>query len=656
MPSYQYHFVVLAKELSRYGFVKSLDSVDVPYDGESEYDDTEDALHYRVVQLDVDQHFPLSDNPLTWSSIAYLLWDEVDPQQSRMTPEQKQALVDWLHWGGQLIISGPDSLDLLKGSFLEPYLPATNGGTRTITADDLRLFNSTWTISTPLVPGKPLEPTSPWSGIKLQPTAADATGDDQSPSLWDSTGGLLAERHVGRGRIVVSAMQLSERDLINWRSGFESLFNAAVLRRPARVYREGQFGDVTLAWDARIDPTLADRRLDARLTTNLRYFARDAGVITAYQFVDVNDTSGFGDQPQSIREYRPSEHVGGIGAWNDFSPVASAARDSLREAAGVEVPGAGFVVVCLAAYLIALVPLNWLVFHTLGRVEWAWIAAPIIAVAGTWGVINQAQLDIGFVRSQTEIGVLELHADYPRALLTRFTALYTSLSTTYDLEFSAMTTLAAPFPRALDDPIYTSQQRTPVDFERNDTVRLAGLPIASNSTGMVHSEQMLPLEGAIRLGKSKALGQDQIENRSQFTLRSAAILHKTSKGLLKGMWIGELAPGRSVSLQLPTLSLEENEVAFTQDRANEGLLHPNRLNLEPMFALALEPTWIDTGETRLVARVEEVLPGQTISPSSTQVRGAAIVVAHLDYGEFPTPQPDRNTKQDVKSGKDLGED
>ncbi len=46
--------------------------------------------------------------------------------------------MDWLHWGGQLMVNGPDSLDLLKGSFLEPYLPATSGGSRKISAGDLR--------------------------------------------------------------------------------------------------------------------------------------------------------------------------------------------------------------------------------------------------------------------------------------------------------------------------------------------------------------------------------------------------------------------------------------------------------------------------------------------------------------------------------------
>ena len=44
----------------------------------------------------------------------------------------------------------------------------------------------------------------------------------------------------------------------------------------------------------------------------------------------------------------------------------------------------------------------------------------------------------------TEIAVVELHTGYPRAHVTRYTALYTSLSTTYDLEFGSLTAVAAP--------------------------------------------------------------------------------------------------------------------------------------------------------------------------------------------------------------------
>jgi hypothetical protein len=652
MPSYQYHFVVLAKEPSRYSFIKSLDSVHVPFDGESDADDTQDPIMYSVVQLAAGPTVALSDNPLTWTSIAYVLWDEVDPGDP-VTPEQERALVDWIHWGGQLIINGPDSLDLLKGSFLEAYLPATSSGPRKIAADDPAIaeLNKNWMISTPKAPGEPLKPKAAWSGIGLKLT--------EGGLFVSQTGELLAERQVGRGRIIVSAVQLSERDLINWRSGFDSLFNACLLRRPPRKYQQGFFGDVTLAW---ADDKLKERRLDAALNTNIRYLARDLGVDTTYRFQDVDDDAvtfqqyNRRGQPTQMQEYRPPEHAGGIGAWNDFSATADAARTALREAAGVEVPGSDFVVLWLAAYLIALVPLNWLVFHTVGRVEWAWIAAPVIAIIGTWVIVERAQLDIGFVRAQTEIGILEQQPDHPRSHLSRYTALYTSLSTTYDFQSPNFTTLIAPFPSDANFTLLTGEGLTAVNFQRYDDVRLVGVPISSNSTGMVHTEQMHMLDGAIRLGKSAALNNLQVENRSKMLLNSVCIVRKPTAAEVKknpheleGRWIGALMPGQSAPMtdRLPTMTGKKKD--FAAERLAEGKTTSiPRLNLEPMFQLALDPKFMEEGETRLVARVDEVLPGETITPAASQVRGATLVVAHLKYADLPPPEKDKNTRRDIK--------
>jgi hypothetical protein len=653
MPSYQYRFVVLAKEPSRYSFIKFLDSVQVPFDGESENDDTADPLVYRVVQLPTNSSVGLPDNPLTWTSTAYLLWDDVDPGDP-FSPDQKKALIDWIEWGGQLIVSGPSSLDLLKGSFLEPYLPATNGGARKIGADDPAIaeLNQKWLVSTNTVPGDPLKVTAPWSGVKLN-LAPGA-------SFLPGTGELFAERQIGRGRIVISAVQLSERDLINWRSGFQSLFNACLLRRPPRRYQKGFFGDVTLLW---ADEKNKERRLDSALNTNVRFFARDLGIDTSYHHEDVNDGSSFtvgpNGQPAKVREYRPPVNPGGLGAWSDFSATAEAARSALHEAAGVEVPGAGFVVSCLIAYLVMLVPINWLVFRTLGHVEWAWIAAPVIAIVGTWVIVQRARLDIGFVRAHTEIAILEQQPEHPRAHLSRFTALYASLSSTYNFEFPNLTTLIAPFPADAQFKMLIGDSLIGVNFQRYDDVRLVGLPISSNSTGMVHSEQMETLDGPIRIGKSAALGGGQIENHTKLDLRSVCVIRKPTAAevkrndrTLEGRWVGELSAGQSAPFSGLTM-LPDKKVTFGEERTSEAnYISTRRLNLETLFKLALDPKFMEEGETRLVGRCDEVQPGENITPQASQVRGATLVVAHLAYSAPPPPEKDANTRRDFKADSD----
>jgi hypothetical protein len=220
-----------------------------------------------------------------------------------------------------------------------------------------------------------------------------------------------------------------------------------------------------------------------------------------------------------------------------------------------------------------------------------------------------------------------------------------------------MTTLAAPFPTKADYQLISGQGLSTVNFQRYDDVRLAGLPISSNSTGMVHSEQMLTLDGAIRLGKSAARGTNQIENRSKLELNGACVVRRplpeervAPDVKLYGKWIGQMLPGQSAAFSLQPIRLGKGQVPFKQERVDaQKLERSDKLNLEPMFRLALDPQHMEPGEVRLVARVDEVLPGETITPSASQVRGATLIVAHLEYAPLPPPAKDRNTKRDVKA-------
>ena len=314
-----------------------------------------------------------------------------------------------------------------------------------------------------------------------------------------------------------------------------------------------------------------------------------------YRYVDVDGQGGIPDQPP-VREARPPEQLGGIGAWNDFSATAGAAREALVEAAGVEVPDREFVVICLTLYLVAvMVPLNWIVFNALGRVEWAWIAAPVIALVGTWLIVDRARLDIGFARAQTEISVLELQPNYDRGHLARYTALYTSLSTTYDLAFENSTTVAAPFSTSPQRRGTAGTANGVCTYERFENVKLSNVFVPSNTTNMVHSEEMFPLDGAIRLGQSQSQGRLQIENRTKLRLRSVALVERTSrkeeesgrKPGLRGLWIGDLGPreSRPVIFSLPVAADAEAAPFAAERAAEERLQNKARLNLEPLFQL-----------------------------------------------------------------------
>ncbi len=627
MPPYQYYFLVVCNEPERYAYLNVLDSIRAP--AQDLYPEST-IIYYQIVRPEVQQRFPLPSHSLVWSPIAYMLWDDVQP--TVLTDPQQVALVDWLHWGGQLLISGPDSLESLNGSFLQPYLPASSTGARTYSANDLRDLTATWSQNHDGERGD-VRVSSAWSGIGLQLTGGGA---------WvGRTGKLLAERRVGRGRIVVSAVQLAERDLINW-SGYDAFFNACLLRRPARRYMtKPNEGQLLLTW-----ARAPQARFDSRRVTQLRYFSRDAG-----RPGDGNPREARETQSLVGRRDAPADNsatdwtaLGGMASWNPFSDVANAARQALRNAAGIVIPRRDFVWRVLLVYLIVLVPVNWALFRGLKRVEWAWIAAPVIAVGFALAVIRLAQLDIGFARSQIEIAVLEAHAGYPRAHITRYNALYSALTTDYEVQCDDLSAVARPLP--IDDrmSLLRGQRRLTVTYRRHKDVRLSDLRVDSNTTGMVHSEQMLDLKGAITM-RTDAAGQ-RLLNGTFLRFEEAFVLARRPVENRKPKWslcrLDSLSPGASVPLvfepasELAILGLRFADPSTASDAAP--------LRLDGLLQIAARARESEVGQEWFIGRSETPLPGLRIEPQASQVRSTTFAVVHLEASLLRQPRPDWNSR------------
>ena len=99
-----------------------------PQSAERDGGDIEKLRYYRLV-LPMEPDKPaLSSHPLTWTTISHAIWDGYAPDD--LSVSQQQAMLDWLHWGGQLIVSGGagQSFSVLRESFLGPYLPGDATG------------------------------------------------------------------------------------------------------------------------------------------------------------------------------------------------------------------------------------------------------------------------------------------------------------------------------------------------------------------------------------------------------------------------------------------------------------------------------------------------------------------------------------------------
>jgi hypothetical protein len=697
MASHQYDLVVLARRADSYAFWKRLDSIDAPWDN---FAMNPAGPYYRVLLPKVTEKMPLPlpSQPLYWTTIAYVVWDDVPPDS--LSLDQQRALVDWLHWGGQIIISGPGTLDELRGSFLGNYLPADAGSSVKLTNPSFDELNARFTLTEKRGGRQSRHPLTVVDGAAVEGIELRKHTD---ADFVPHTGELLVERRVGRGRIVVTAFPLTDRRVINWRN-FDNFVNACLLRRPPRVFTQSptELG-VRVSWAGRYN---AEKwRNDARLVTNLRYFSRDSGKLSRRQSpsspsattttgseqadqVDAEITGGdtpdvdpfsvadasdeasppveTPSQPAEVSwdfEADPLFDNGfeqspqsGVAGWYDFSGTPTEVRQTLKQAAGITVPKAGFVIRVLGIYLLVLVPVNWTIFRIIGRVEWAWLAAPIIAVGGAVAVVYLAQLDIGFVRSRTEIAVLEVQGDYPRGHLTRFTALYTSLSTSYDLQFDEPSALAQPFAANRDYQRLIGQRASEVVFARDQKVSLRDFPVKSNSTGMLHSEQMFDLGGAVSLVQGEGGGWE-IVNETNLTLQGAGIIRRMAVGSpdsIEVAWVGQLDPGARRLVRFETAT-DTTTLLPQWDESPETMVgqQAGDLSLRRLLDLAQDPRRVDVGDTRLVAWTDAPFEGLDIRPRARQAVHRTLVIAHLRYGPLPDPRPDENTFREVATDDEL---
>ncbi len=350
------------------------------------------------------------------------------------------------------------------------------------------------------------------------------------------------------------------------------------------------------------------------------------GILRPPQTIDESDASY--TQDVTVIDQRTAA------GWSDNNPLAISARDALGEASGIKIPEVGFVAVMLAVYLGVLVVGNYAVFRVLGRVEWAWAAAPVIALAGSLAVIKLAQLDIGFARSQTEVAVLECYPNHARGHLTRYTGLYSSLSSTYELTYSTRAAAAIPFPSQQNSKARTLIGRVALTQDDQET-KLAGFQVLSNSSSMIHSEQMFELGGPLTYAPKGQSGAG-VGNRTKYDLDDAVLFRKTAQGTLQWCWLGNLRQSSgsdgvwqsSADGKLDALFKEHwqkyNTAAVTDQSPSQV-----PIPLKKMLTTLAAKNTLHAGEIRMIALIPKQLDGLTVSPAAAQSdRSMTIVVLH----------------------------
>lgn len=732
MEDYQFHVVLLSSRSDSFKFLSFMDWVRLPSDPATR---GEEPTFYSVVPTTKGKPIPLPSQSLNWTTIAYLIWDDLDPED--LSQQQKQALVDWLHFGGQIIFSGPDCLDRLQTSFLADYLPGQFEESITLNKSDLEELNKNWSISSDSNEADKLKLSitekSPLPAIRFKPHV-DA-------SFIEGSSGLALERRIGRGRVVATAFSLSNRQIKAWRS-LSSFIHNALLRKPNRKFAR------SASFDAPTFRYTNDRTsiYDPLTGSTLRYVSRDLALnelsakevhyektVGGYENLNLADQAqynGIGvagtrgeymlNRTGLARNKDDYLHYGGfqsyrqsgVAGWNDNSGIASAARETLKKAARITPPSASFVMKMLGLYLLVLVPINWLLFRVIGKVEWAWIAAPIIALVGAFMVVKYASLDIGFVRSVTHVGVLELQGDFDRGHMTDYSALYTSLSTRYNIELDNLSSQSLPFANVMTEEFKATEEKRKVELNRTTSADLRNFLIRSNSTGLLHTESILDVGGSFRLTGDESLYE--VENGTQINVSDAGVLRRDAEGQLLFAWIGELGAGENAKLEFRNIegpassgwnkveslvgnakvadaiwesqNLESDEAIELESLGGTAELAAgwdelsqilkDKMNAQqankvsrPMLASAISEIGganvslsgvfqsvtsrleVGPGEVRLIGRSDQKLDNSKINPAATQSSHNMLVLVHLRHANLPVCKADENAISDIVRGR-----
>ncbi|MGC9329199.1 MAG: DUF4350 domain-containing protein, partial [Candidatus Hinthialibacter sp.] len=107
----------------------------------------------------------------------------------------------------------------------------------------------------------------------------------------------------------------------------------------------------------------------------------------------------------------------------------------LRVIIQAELPGAWFIALYLGCYILLVVPINYIVFRMLGRLEWAWFTVPIWAVIFAYGAYY-----IGALRQQGQVAVnqitiVEARPSAIAAQATTYNSIYSPVRNWYSILF-----------------------------------------------------------------------------------------------------------------------------------------------------------------------------------------------------------------------------
>lgn len=602
---YQYDTLVLSRNPSRHIFWRGLDCIVWPlYEREMKFKVTP----HRIIEIPEEQMAESIPNQLmTMTSISHMVINDVS--LNILPQDQLDAILDWLHFGGTIIINGPEAIAGIESSVLKEYAPLQKTTSSELSEKLINQLNDSETWNLRFARSDLRVPIKPGEAIPI------LDGQLGTDSTWiPSLEGLVAERLVGQGRIVMTSFPMNHSAFVNWPS-YSALIHNAILRKPSRYVK---FGDeLKLLYHGNNE----GHEDHLGFNTRLRLWARDLDSSTQKKSQTIEPK---GDSAEKTTSY---------GAWNDASIVSESANNYLKKLSGISVPSLSTILKCLLAYLTVLVPINWLFFRLIRRLELAWVAAPLIALVGVFAIAKAVQLDVGFSRSQTTVRLVELHNQYPRGLLSSYHALYTSLTTNYKVVYPEGQGVVSPMPKHLQRVSNSRGGLLSYRIADQNGSGFQSFPVLSNTTGLVQSEEVVSLAGAVTWQVDESARTFQVTNQSGAGLRDVVLIGFDGSGEFLRADVGSIEAGGQATGQV--LSPGNSEVfswKVTANSEDQTLGKADDLSLGEMLQKILSDYPLARGEWIAVGWTDAELSKLEISPTTAQTRSSTLLLMHAKPG------------------------
>lgn len=217
-----------------------------------------------------------------------------------------------------------------------------------------------------------------------------------------------------------------------------------------------------------------------------------------------------------------------------FSPSSLDQLDApitsfLRWLVQAELPSTAFVAMYLGLYIIILVPVNYLVFRSIKRLEWAWFTIPVWALVFAYGAYYIGSFSQHAEVLTNQISLIESKPNANYGSATTFCSVYSPIRKWYDFRFEN----PRAFPMSANENLFRAQsnlasnESLTVSFEGSSN-KIEDFLIYHWSQRVFKAQHSVPVgEGVdvdVQFNENRLEGE--ITNNTPFTFSSAKLFVK----------------------------------------------------------------------------------------------------------------------------------